>query len=904
MDVSQVNAVAPNKEELLVRMHLDSTKLLGSTTCTGMKHSLECCDDAHMNDAKGEEVCSVSDALNHSPNAIQNQLYMHQSGIQPRSQEYTVKVKQLSGMVTDDELRRVFSYYGEVQSLRINEVPEPYNYAYVNYTSQEAAKKAVKNLNGKKLYGTNIRVIHHRTSATKVHRRPHFDSSRSRRKEQHMVIVKHIPGWVTDDILQRFFLSHSYQTNVELVVTSQPFNHAIVTFDCFKDALSAVEQLSEKVIQIDHHDVQLFLNIDGRFTKHRKFDHTYDEPQKSLEEIKLHTGGDSISDMEKKIASQVTSPNVAVYDEEDKLLNVIRPAAVKDDEKISSQNNSIVTTETPQQACDSSVFPLLNTTDSNTASHKDVVSREINEERSVPCTPLVARILLAHCAGDMKKLQNAVSIQPNISYSALIVAGTAVNIKLIEDELNELLKNVQTCVVKKIVTLPCHYLPLLSNTALKPKVGKIEVNHAVRFKVANEDNKTFSVEQCFKKMRSMIKGQKDALEAQKLSLFLNGHVPAVQCIGAQCHAWLWENDVLGYTKYPSHISEELTKQFLLSNQVPFNLMIQSNAYTINLSSMKQINARTGYQRTIQHEIKHTDLCDINPERCKHKPSHRLCIEVEGHERHLESAISDLKSCMEKYIHEQSVKVNMKNSTILNLTDPYCIDAQIVEGNLVLRGAEEYVSKVIIQIQNACITHLESTSSPFSRPSHWEHQSEKVLLCPVGNGTQEWNDVAALMHKTLPTAVISKLERIQNEWLWKRYSFAKQRMIEKNGQDKLNERQLFHGTKSTTPDKIYQSEQGFDFRCSGETNMWGAGTYFAVNASYSNSYSYSLTQNDKQMFLADVLTGVAYKCQPDGTLKKPPQNHDSVTGHTNGSDIFVIYDLDQSYPEYLITYRST
>lgn len=161
-----------------------------------------------------------------------------------------------------------------------------------------------------------------------------------------------------------------------------------------------------------------------------------------------------------------------------------------------------------------------------------------------------------------------------------------------------------------------------------------------------------------------------------------------------------------------------------------------------------------------------------------------------------------------------------------------------------------------------------------------------------------------MHKTLPTAVISKLERIQNEWLWKRYSFAKQRMIEKNGQDKLNERQLFHGTKSTTPDKIYQSEQGFDFRCSGETNMWGAGTYFAVNASYSNSYSYSLTQNDKQMFLADVLTGVAYKCQPDPKLKKPPQNHDSVTGHTNGSDIFVIYDLDQSYPEYLITYRST
>ena len=89
----------------------------------------------------------------------------------------------------------------------------------------------------------------------------------------------------------------------------------------------------------------------------------------------------------------------------------------------------------------------------------------------------------------------------------------------------------------------------------------------------------------------------------------------------------------------------------------------------------------------------------------------------------------------------------------------------------------------------------------------------------------------------------------------------------------------------------QSEHGFDFRCSSVSNMWGTGTYFAVKARYSDSNSHNLFTNLKQMFLADVLTGVAFKCPPDQTLKKPPQKpfsdgdlYDSVTGSTNGSNL--------------------
>ncbi len=86
-------------------------------------------------------------------------------------------------------------------------------------------------------------------------------------------------------------------------------------------------------------------------------------------------------------------------------------------------------------------------------------------------------------------------------------------------------------------------------------------------------------------------------------------------------------------------------------------------------------------------------------------------------------------------------------------------------------------------------------------------------------------------------------------------------------------------------------------------MWGEGTYFAVNANYSASrYAYSHSTG-KQLILAFVLTGEAYHCPPSrGNLitNHPPANYDSVSGNTDGSDIYVIYDHEKTYPAYLIT----
>ena len=69
---------------------------------------------------------------------------------------------------------------------------------------------------------------------------------------------------------------------------------------------------------------------------------------------------------------------------------------------------------------------------------------------------------------------------------------------------------------------------------------------------------------------------------------------------------------------------------------------------------------------------------------------------------------------------------------------------------------------------------------------------------------------------------------------------------KETDEKKNVRRLFHGTKIVNIDVI--CEQGFDWRMAGSVvgALYGKGTYFARDASYSKDYT-----NGGKMFLAQV-----------------------------------------------------
>mmetsp|Transcript_24135 Transcript_24135/g.21200 ORF Transcript_24135/g.21200 Transcript_24135/m.21200 type:complete len:143 (+) Transcript_24135:1897-2325(+) len=128
-------------------------------------------------------------------------------------------------------------------------------------------------------------------------------------------------------------------------------------------------------------------------------------------------------------------------------------------------------------------------------------------------------------------------------------------------------------------------------------------------------------------------------------------------------------------------------------------------------------------------------------------------------------------------------------------------------------------------------------------------------------------------------------------------------------EKIRERNLWHGTRNTHPKEIYEAfDEGFDLQYSND-GMWGRGLYFAVNASYSVSYSHT-TGNTRLMMLVKVMIGDEVKLQPTGSLRKPPLRnpngnskvrYDSVTGFTAGSDVYILYAMRRAYPLYLVEY---
>lgn len=115
----------------------------------------------------------------------------------------------------------------------------------------------------------------------------------------------------------------------------------------------------------------------------------------------------------------------------------------------------------------------------------------------------------------------------------------------------------------------------------------------------------------------------------------------------------------------------------------------------------------------------------------------------------------------------------------------------------------------------------------------QHENTELFVVPAGG--QEWLDVYQLFNNTLDyvkdIVTVTKIERVQNKWLWKKYCLQKELMIEKNGQDNVSEKRLFHGTGAIIPALIWKGENSFDMRLS-QCGVWGRGAYFAEKAAYS------------------------------------------------------------------------
>ena len=120
--------------------------------------------------------------------------------------------------------------------------------------------------------------------------------------------------------------------------------------------------------------------------------------------------------------------------------------------------------------------------------------------------------------------------------------------------------------------------------------------------------------------------------------------------------------------------------------------------------------------------------------------------------------------------------------------------------------------------------------------------------------------------------------------------------------------MFHGTSPYCLDEIV--EQNLDPRLSGARigALLGKGTYFAVDASYSDSYAEADQNGQKYMFLVRVLAGKICKGRRE-YVRPPKQNpqernsplFDSCVDNLENPKIYCVFHDSQYYPEYLISY---
>ncbi|KAM6945739.1 poly(ADP-ribose) polymerase family member 14-related sequence 1 [Aplochiton taeniatus] len=194
------------------------------------------------------------------------------------------------------------------------------------------------------------------------------------------------------------------------------------------------------------------------------------------------------------------------------------------------------------------------------------------------------------------------------------------------------------------------------------------------------------------------------------------------------------------------------------------------------------------------------------------------------------------------------------------------------------------------------------------PQHWSPMPSQTSCqsCPVLPGSPEYTQVEGLFKATCQNTVI-KMERIQNSSMWQNFQIKKRDLETRNGH-KNNERRLFHGTCHTTVHHI--NHRGFNRSYAGKNAAaFGNGTYFAVNASYSASSTYSKpdAQGQKFMYLCRVLTGDFTQGRqgmivPPGKGGASVQLYDSVVDKQAAPTMFIVFHDCMAYPEYLITFK--
>jgi len=182
---------------------------------------------------------------------------------------------------------------------------------------------------------------------------------------------------------------------------------------------------------------------------------------------------------------------------------------------------------------------------------------------------------------------------------------------------------------------------------------------------------------------------------------------------------------------------------------------------------------------------------------------------------------------------------------------------------------------------------------------------------VPKNSPEWTLISDNFYLTMPKEKDGKpINTITNIW-----RYVKKDLIDTYGNNLMKERNkhshnpffqssieyeklLWHGTGTTPPNII--ASGGWKINYASDKNLWGRGTYFASDASYSAAYAYQdRTSGHKQIFLAKVITGLGIQSLENKNIRDFPKGYNSIVGWRHGSWIYILYENSCAYPWYRV-----
>ena len=354
--------------------------------------------------------------------------------------------------------------------------------------------------------------------------------------------------------------------------------------------------------------------------------------------------------------------------------------------------------------------------------------------------------------------------------------------------------------------------------------------------------------------------------------------------------WLYyQDDDFGFVSYSDEVSSLIENCYKTHKVEPVSVLIDDDNCEcyFNFQSKLEWNLAKKSNRHIKRD----------PPIMPPFLSPKIHLILTGYQPDIDSAEKSLDSFIQEKLKSSPLPPRINQQLLECRLAQYCVEMDCHK----VTGVNQYADKVLFEEAVNLINFISEEEVP----PDWAPQENDVEVFPVDKGTEEWHFVQSKWNKTM-SVPLKRIDRIQNKWLWRHYCLCRERIKSKN-RGMENEKWLFHGTRETKPEEVYNSEKGCDFRFS-SSGMWGNGSYFADKAFYSNDYRHQSSLG-KQMFLVRVLTGDAVELPPQ-KLKMPPLKnpttdktvrYDSVKGFTKNTNIYIVYEHDKSYPAYLITY---